>query len=148
MGFRWCANDGPLLNAGLAALWFFRGSGITLNFVIFQGGGEVRTPCPPLWIRTCLLLCPYICYGLIVLVVSSSDPIVKCCWFVWAYCYFQQFFNNIAKVSYHMGLVGRNPVLGVCDQVRLKQPTQLKRLARILKLGMKHVDLWYYLQRE
>ena len=35
--------DGPTLNAGLEALWFFRGSGPVLQrnlfFVIFQGGG-------------------------------------------------------------------------------------------------------------
>ena len=30
MAFRWRANDGPTLNAGLAALRFFRGSGPVL----------------------------------------------------------------------------------------------------------------------
>ena len=50
MAFRWRADDGPTLNAGLVALWFFRGSGPVLLkkpwfFVIFQG---IQTPCPPL----------------------------------------------------------------------------------------------------
>ena len=42
------ANDGPLWNAGLAALWFFTGFGsVLLYFVIFQGGGGGRTRAPP-----------------------------------------------------------------------------------------------------
>ena len=54
LAFLWRADDGPTLNAGLAALWFWRGSGPVLLkkpyiFVICQGG--VRTPCPHLWIR-------------------------------------------------------------------------------------------------
>ena len=45
----WRADNGPTLNAGLVALWFFRRSGPVLLrnpnfFVIFQG---VWTPCPP-----------------------------------------------------------------------------------------------------
>ena len=31
MAFRWRAVDGPSLNAGLVALWFFRGSGPVLQ---------------------------------------------------------------------------------------------------------------------
>ena len=49
-GFSLAANDGQTLNAGLVALWFFRGSGPARKpyiFVIFQGGGG-WTPCPPL----------------------------------------------------------------------------------------------------
>ena len=46
--------DGPALNAGLVALWFFRGSvPIKLRnriFLWFFKGGD-QTPCPPLWIR-------------------------------------------------------------------------------------------------
>ena len=38
MTFRWQADDGLTLNAGLIALWFFRGSGKPYIFVIFQGG--------------------------------------------------------------------------------------------------------------
>ena len=30
MAFRWRADGGPTLNAGLVALWFFRGSGPVL----------------------------------------------------------------------------------------------------------------------
>ena len=30
MAFHWHADDGPTLNAGLVALWFFRGSGPVL----------------------------------------------------------------------------------------------------------------------
>ena len=52
MAFRWQADDGPALNAGLVALWFLRGSGPVLLrnplFVIFQGGPD---PLSPLWIR-------------------------------------------------------------------------------------------------
>ena len=47
----WRADNGPTLNAGLVACDF---SGEldqywleTLFFVIFKGGGGVRTPCPP-----------------------------------------------------------------------------------------------------
>ena len=50
MAFRWRDDDGPTLNAGLAALWFFRGSGpVLLRNPIFLWffRGEVRTPCPP-----------------------------------------------------------------------------------------------------
>ena len=51
MAFRWRADDGPSLNAGSVASQFFRGSGPELLrnpiFVIFQGGGGVRTPGPP-----------------------------------------------------------------------------------------------------
>ena len=52
MAFRWRAGDGLTLNAGLVALWFFRGSRPVLLetptlFVIFQGGGS-RPPVPPL----------------------------------------------------------------------------------------------------
>ena len=62
MVFRWWADDGPTLNAGSVALWFFRGSWHLLlhlpySFVIFfrvgGGGGGVRTPCPPPPICAC-----------------------------------------------------------------------------------------------
>ena len=52
--FKWWADewdDGPTLNAGLVALWFFRGSGPVLlrNHIFFRGGGEVSPdPVPPL----------------------------------------------------------------------------------------------------
>ena len=43
MAFRWRADDGPALNAGLAAMWFFRGSVPVLLrnpiFVWFVSGG-------------------------------------------------------------------------------------------------------------
>ena len=44
MAFHWRADDGPTLNAGLKALWFYRGSApiIAKNpyiFVIFEEGG-------------------------------------------------------------------------------------------------------------
>ena len=50
MALRWWADDGPSLNADLAALRFFSGSGPVLLrnptfFVIFQCG--FRTPCAP-----------------------------------------------------------------------------------------------------
>ena len=47
MAFPWCADDGPTLNAGLVALWFFRGSGpVLLRNPIFLW--FFRGPCPPL----------------------------------------------------------------------------------------------------
>ena len=61
--FRWRANDGPTINAGLVALSFFRGSGSVLlrNPIFLWFFKGVRTPCPPppppLWIRSCLVLC-------------------------------------------------------------------------------------------
>ena len=53
MAFRWRADDGPTLNAGLVAA-IFQGIRTCIArepyiFVIFRG---VRTPSPPLWIRT------------------------------------------------------------------------------------------------
>ena len=51
--FRLRADDGPILNAGLVALWFFRGSGPVLLrspiflWFFFLGGGGGRTPSPP-----------------------------------------------------------------------------------------------------
>ena len=49
LAFRWCADGGPTLNAGLVALWIFRGSGPVLLrnpiFLWFQGGPD---PLPPL----------------------------------------------------------------------------------------------------
>ena len=52
MAFCWRADDDPTLNAGLVALWFFRGSGPVLQrnpifLWFFRGGGGVWTPCPP-----------------------------------------------------------------------------------------------------
>ena len=64
--FKWRFAGGPLmaptLNAGLVALWFFRGSGqVLLRNPIFcdlsWGGGGSGPPPPPLWIRTWNLLC-------------------------------------------------------------------------------------------
>ena len=56
MALRWWADDDPTLNAGLAALWFFRGSGPVLLrdpifLWFFRGGGS--EPLSHLWIRTC-----------------------------------------------------------------------------------------------
>ena len=56
MAFRWRADDGPALNAGLAAFWFFRESGsrnsIYLRFSSGGGGGGGPDPLSPIWIRT------------------------------------------------------------------------------------------------
>ena len=50
MAFRWRADDGPILNAGLVALKLSRGSGPILlkilYFCDFPGGGG-GPPCPP-----------------------------------------------------------------------------------------------------
>ena len=46
MAFRWRADDGPILNAGLVAMYFFRGSKKPYIFVIFQEGSG--PPAPPL----------------------------------------------------------------------------------------------------
>ena len=58
MAFRWRADDGPTLNAGLVALWYFRGSGPVLLrnpiFLWFSRGAEVGPPVP-LWICACSL---------------------------------------------------------------------------------------------
>ena len=57
MAFHWCADDGRTWDAGLVAMWIFRGSGPVLlrNPILcdFSGGG-VQTHCPPLpplWIH-------------------------------------------------------------------------------------------------
>ena len=52
MAFRWRADGGPTLNAGLVALWFYRGSGPVLLrkpliLIFFRGGGS-GPPVPPL----------------------------------------------------------------------------------------------------
>ena len=51
MAFRWRADDGPTLNAGLVALWFFRGSGPVLLrnpiFLWFFRGRLLPPPPPP-----------------------------------------------------------------------------------------------------
>ena len=51
MAFRWRADDDPTLKAGLVALLFL---GILASiakkpyiFMIFRGGGGVKSPCPP-----------------------------------------------------------------------------------------------------
>ena len=49
MAFCWRANDGPTLNAGLVALWIFRGSGSVLlrNPIFlwfFKGGANPMSP--------------------------------------------------------------------------------------------------------
>ena len=54
------ADDGPTLNAGLVALYFFRGSGPVLLrnpifFIFFSGGEGGPDPLSPLWI--CAWLC-------------------------------------------------------------------------------------------
>ena len=59
MVFCWRADDGPTLNAGLVALWFFRGSGPVLLrspiyiFVNFQGRGRDLLSPPHLDPRIC-----------------------------------------------------------------------------------------------
>ena len=65
--FRWQADGGPTLNAGLVALWFYRGSGPVLLrnpifLYLFRGGG-VRTPCPPLDPHMVWLLFMYSLYN-------------------------------------------------------------------------------------
>ena len=57
IAFRWRANDGPTLKAGLVALCDFQGIWTSIAnkpyiFVIFQGGSG---PLSPLWIRPCVL---------------------------------------------------------------------------------------------
>ena len=61
MAFRWRGDDGPILNAGLVALRFFRGSGplllINHDFCDFSGGGGVSgppvlSPMDRAWVRT------------------------------------------------------------------------------------------------
>ena len=49
MAFRWRADDGQTLNAGLVALWFFRGPAETLYFCDFSGvgGGGLDPLSPP-----------------------------------------------------------------------------------------------------
>ena len=54
MAFRWWADDGPTLNAGLVALRFSKGSRPVLlrNPIALwfsRGVGRVQTPCPPSW---------------------------------------------------------------------------------------------------
>ena len=56
--FRWRADSGPTLNAGLVALRFFQGIQTSIvkkpyKFEIVQGGGGVQTPFPLLWLRAC-----------------------------------------------------------------------------------------------
>ena len=55
-GFLWRADNGPTLNAGLAALWFFWGSrtewNVSLYFCEFSGGWGLD-PLSPHWIRPC-----------------------------------------------------------------------------------------------
>ena len=54
MVFRWQADDGPTLNAGLVAMWFFKESWPVFlrNPVCLWFFCGVRTPCPPPpWIR-------------------------------------------------------------------------------------------------
>ena len=52
MAFPWWADEGPTLNAGLVALWFFSRSGPILlrnpKFLWFFSGGGSRPPVPPL----------------------------------------------------------------------------------------------------
>ena len=49
MVFRWQADSGPTLNAGLVALWFYMGSGPVLlrnpTFLLFfRGGSDPLSP--------------------------------------------------------------------------------------------------------
>ena len=53
MAFRWRADGGQTLNAGLVALWYYRGSGPVLVrnpifLLFFRGGGGSGPPVPPL----------------------------------------------------------------------------------------------------
>ena len=52
MAFRWRADDGPTLNAGMVALRYFRGGGSIAKkpygFVMFRGGGSGPPAPPPL----------------------------------------------------------------------------------------------------
>ena len=76
MAFCWQADDGPTLNAGLIALWFFRGSGPVLQgnriFLWFfrGGGGGGLDPLPPI-----LWICPWL--YLVSLLVSSNIFMAK-----------------------------------------------------------------------
>ena len=55
LAFRWRADDGPTVNAGLVSLWFFRGSRpILLGNPIFCDCSGGPDPLSPLWIRACL----------------------------------------------------------------------------------------------
>ena len=59
MTFRWRADDGPTMNAGLVVVCFFSWDPDqycyeTQYFCVLSGGGGVRITCPPLWIRTCV----------------------------------------------------------------------------------------------
>ena len=52
MAFRWLADGGPTLNAGLVALWFLQGIRTSIAkepyiFVIFQGGLDYVSPLSP-----------------------------------------------------------------------------------------------------
>ena len=58
MAFRWRADNGPTLNAGLVTLRISRSDPVLLRNSIFLwffqgggGGGGVRNPFPPFWIR-------------------------------------------------------------------------------------------------
>ena len=51
MAFRWRADDGPTLSAGLVVWIRSSIAKKSYIFVIFQGGGGSPTPCPTLRIR-------------------------------------------------------------------------------------------------
>ena len=55
MAFRWRADDGSTLNAGLVALLFFRGSGQVLlkNTIFLLFFREGLDPMSSLWIHAC-----------------------------------------------------------------------------------------------
>ena len=81
------SDDGPTLNTGLVALWFFRGSVPVLlrnPFVISQGGVRTPVPSPPLDPRMTLFIA-YACVLLVycVLVTLALGAIV--CWSVICY---------------------------------------------------------------
>ena len=55
--------------------------------------------------------------------------------------------GELKTYEYNMGLVSKNPVLWVCDEVLVK-PAQLQRLARIVKFFMYQVSLFYFSESE
>ena len=65
MTFFWLADDGPILNAGTVALWFFRGSGLVLLrkpiFTWVFNGPEPLSP-PPLDPPMLYILYIFSCY--------------------------------------------------------------------------------------
>ena len=75
MAFRWQADDGPTLNAGLVALGFFRGSGAVLLKKLYFGdfsrreGSEPPVPPPDLCMVNAEYLSIYIRFSLLLLLI-------------------------------------------------------------------------------